>query len=107
MGALIAVRREYGDYYLLKEYVGTGPHIVQGSPAQNAAAFQAPVLIFHGTMDSNVRIEQSKLMDAKLKAAGKRSELVIFDGLNHQLDDSTARATLLQRSADFLLAAGK
>ena len=81
MAALVAVRREFGDYYLTKDYIGTGPHVQQGSPAQNAAAFQAPVLMFHGTMDSNVRIEQSKLMDKKLHDAGKRSELVIFEGL--------------------------
>ncbi|WCP11859.1 hypothetical protein sphantq_00253 [Sphingobium sp. AntQ-1] len=37
---------------------------------------------------------------------GKRSQLVIYDGLEHSLVDSDARADMLQKSADSLLAAG-
>ena len=46
-------------------------------------------------------------MQGKLEGAGKRSRLVIYDGLAHGLNDSDARADMLQQSADFLLAAGK
>ena len=46
-------------------------------------------------------------MQGKLEGAGKRSQLVVYDGLTHNLDDSDARADMLQKSADFLLAAGK
>lgn len=107
LAGLIAANRFSSGYYLTKDYIGTGPHLQEGSPAQNAAAINVPVLMFHGTMDANVRVNQSQLMNDRLKAAGKRSELVIFDGLDHQLDDAEARKTMLQKSADFLLAAGK
>lgn len=99
--------RFYSNYYLTKDYVGTGAHVREGSPVNFAQAFKSPVLMFHGTTDWNVRVDHAQLMDKRLKEAGKRSELVIFDGLDHQLDDANARRTLLQRSGDFLLAAGK
>ena len=63
--------------------------------------------MFQGTLDANVPAAQAKLMDEKMKAAGKRSELVIFEGLDHQLDDETARTTMLKRAGDFLMSAGK
>jgi dipeptidyl aminopeptidase/acylaminoacyl peptidase len=107
MEGLIAHSRSYTNYYLTKDFIGMGPHLREGSPSQHAGEFKAPVLMFTGTQDANVPYNQSQLMDSRLKAAGKRSELVMFDGLDHQLDDPTARTTLLQRSADFLLAAGK
>lgn len=106
-GLIASTSRWSSSYYLNKEYIGSGPQLREGSPAQNVSGFTAPVLMFTGTMDANVPASQSRLMDEKLKDAGKRSELVIFEGLDHQLDDADARKTLLQRSADFLLAAGK
>jgi len=107
LGSLVENSRDLSDYYLLNDYVGAPPHIVEGSPARNVANIKAPILMFQGTRDADVPQRQARLMDAKLKAAGKRSELVIFDGLDHRLIDSDARRTLLQRSGDFLLAAGK
>jgi dipeptidyl aminopeptidase/acylaminoacyl peptidase len=94
-------------YYLERNYIGTGPHLVEGSPAQNVGKITVPVLMFHGTLDANVPIAQARLMHMRLKAAGKSSELVVFDGLDHQLEDSVARATMLRRAGDFLLTAGK
>lgn len=76
----------------------------EGSPAENAARIKVPVLMFHGTKDINVRIYQSQMMDEALAAAGVKHELLTFDGLDHQLDDSIARAELLRRSEAFLRA---
>jgi dienelactone hydrolase len=95
----------YASGRIAADYIGSGPHLREGSPAQQAAAIRAPVLLFHGTMDSNVLVGQSRLMDDRLKDAGKRHELVIYPGLDHQLDDSAARADLLRRSDAFLRAA--
>lgn len=90
-----------------RERVGTGKEAEDGSPTSHVAVFQAPVLMFHGTDDGNVDIKQSRLMQARLTGAGKRSELVVYEGLEHSLVDSDVRAEMLQKSADFLLAAGK
>ncbi|MFO1400494.1 MAG: S9 family peptidase [Steroidobacteraceae bacterium] len=86
----------------MSRYIGDGPYVREGSPAQQAERIKVPVLLFHGTLDSSVRVEQSRRMDAKLKSAGVPHELVIFDGLDHYLEDSAARADLLRRSDAFL-----
>jgi dipeptidyl aminopeptidase/acylaminoacyl peptidase len=84
------------------DYIGSGPHIKEGSPAQNAQAFKSPVLMFHGTKDLNVDIDQAKRMDRELRGAGKSTELVIYPELEHSLVDGTARADMLRRSEAFL-----
>jgi dipeptidyl aminopeptidase/acylaminoacyl peptidase len=87
---------------VVEDQIGSGPHIDAGSPARHAAAFRAPVLLFHGDTDTNVNVAQSRLMDDRLKAAGKTVTYVEFDGLDHQLDDAAARTRLLSESDRFI-----
>lgn len=87
---------------LVASFVGTGPHLEQGSPARNAAAIKVPVLLVHGDRDGNVAISQSERMAAALKSAGKPVEMMRFANLDHQLDDSAARTQMLTRIATFL-----
>lgn len=94
--------RIFTNFRLVQESIGSGPHVTEGSPARNAAAFRAPVLLFHGDRDEAVHIKQSRRMEAALRAAGKQSELVVYAGLEHDLADSGARADMLRRSAGFL-----
>ncbi|HEU4968621.1 S9 family peptidase [Sphingomonas sp.] len=102
--AMVSATYLYGDYAIERERFGSGPHLVEGSPAQNAGAFKAPVLMFHGDQDFNVGIEQSRMMDARLTDAGKKHQLVVFPGLDHQLADADARTQMLQQSDAFLRA---
>ncbi len=94
--------RDYTNFTLVDRFIGRGPHIREGSPTLNASVFKAPVLMFHGSLDQNVRIGQSRLMASKLRDAGKSVELVEFDGLSHSLIDRTARIRLLSESDAFL-----
>ena len=96
--------RGYTHERLVAEEVGVGPHETEGSPLQNVDKIKAPVLMFHGDMDLNVGVQQSRKMDAGLRSAGKTSELVIYEGLEHSLADSNARALMLDRIAVFLKA---
>jgi hypothetical protein len=41
-------------------------------------------------------------MAARLTAAGAKCELITWDNLDHQLDDSSARAQMLRKSDEFL-----
>jgi dipeptidyl aminopeptidase/acylaminoacyl peptidase len=93
----------FTDGKIVARFVGTGPHVGEGSPLRNAAAITAPVLLVHGQLDANVRVAHSVKMDAALRKAGRSSELLTFKGLDHQLEDSAARTELLQR-IDSLLA---
>lgn len=92
----------WGDYAYVRDLLGEGKHIKEGSPAQNAAAFKAPVLMFHGDIDRNVDVGHAKLMDAKLKDAGRSSELHIYKNRDHYLEDGEIRAELLRTSAAFM-----
>ncbi|WP_261300311.1 alpha/beta hydrolase family protein [Sphingomonas alpina] len=100
--ALRAEARDFTNFRLVDAFIGKGPHVTQGSPASNAARIKAPVLLFHGDRDTNVGIRQSKLMVGKLKDAGGKVELVEFRGLDHQLDDDTARTAMLDKADTFL-----
>lgn len=94
--------RIFTNYRVVRTFIGTGSHLREGSPAQNAGKMKAPVLLFHGDVDLNVGVRQSRMMHDRLKDSGVRSELVIYDRLDHQLDDSSARTDMLRRSDAFL-----
>ena len=97
--------RRYTNAINTAEFIGSGPHIAEGSPLRNSAAITAPVLLFHGDRDLNVNVVHSRRMDQALRGAGKSSELVLFPGLEHDLADSDARTRMLQRIGDFLATA--
>ena len=84
------------------DFIGSGSHIVDGSPLRHAAAIRAPVLLVHGNLDVNVDIQHSKRMHEALRRAGKTSDLLTFEGLDHQLDDSNARALMLTKIGTLL-----
>jgi dienelactone hydrolase len=96
--------RNYTVSSNVSEYIGSGPHIAEGSPLRHVAAMTAPVLLFHGDRDLNVPVIHSRRMDSALREAGKRSELTVFPGLEHDLADSQARVQMLRRIGAFLAA---
>lgn len=102
LGLLKTDARFYTNSSIVADYIGSGPHIEAGSPLRNAPSISAPVLLFHGDRDINVDIGHSRGMDDALRDAGKKSELVIYEGLEHSLVDSNARRDMLTRIASFL-----
>jgi dipeptidyl aminopeptidase/acylaminoacyl peptidase len=102
LAATVEEWRGWSNFGRTKSFVGAGPHVREGSPIEHASAFKAPVLLFHGTLDRNVRYRQSERLADKLKSVGARVELVSFNDLDHQLADSAARAEMLRRSDEFL-----
>jgi dipeptidyl aminopeptidase/acylaminoacyl peptidase len=102
LGMLKAASRDYTDANIVAREVGSGDIVSKGSPARHADRVAAPVLIFHGDHDTNVLVDQSKAIDKALKRAGKDSTLVIFPGLDHQLEDSEVRAKMLDQADRFL-----
>lgn len=95
----------YSNYELVKNFVGSGPEVAEGSPLRHADDIKVPVLLFHGDMDQNVNIEQSEKMADALRDAGDKVQFVRFKGLDHQLDDSDSRITMLTKIGQFLDAA--
>ena len=87
---------------IIQDFVGTGPHTIQGSPLRHVDEIHAPVLLAHGDLDQNVRVWHSQKMASALKDAGKDVQLLEYKGLDHQLRDSTARTDLLVHIGDLL-----
>jgi dipeptidyl aminopeptidase/acylaminoacyl peptidase len=94
--------RNFTNFRGVDAFIGHGPHVREGSPAQNAERIAAPVLLFHGTLDMNVGVGESRLMASRLRGAGKQVELVTFPDLDHQLGDDAVRARMLGQADAFL-----
>ncbi len=93
---------DFTNFEIVDNYIGHGAHVREGSPLKNAERLKAPVLMFHGDLDTNVGIAESREMASRLKQLGKAGRLVEFKDLDHQLDDSAARATMLDQADGFL-----
>ncbi len=92
----------FGGGRINSRFIGSGPHIKEGSPAQNAEAIKAPVLMFHGSFDQNVDIAQSRTMKRALDEKGKRVELIEYPELAHGLETGEARTDMLRKITAFL-----
>lgn len=102
LGSLKAKSQRYTSGSITRDFIGSGPHVREGSPAQNAGQISVPVLMFHGDLDQNVDIEQSRMMKRALASAGKSVELVEYPGLAHSLIDGETRSAMLKRITAFL-----
>jgi len=103
--ALKAESYNWSNHWVLSDYIGSGPQVHEGSPAEHAEKIKVPALLFHGTSDRNVDYEESRRMAEKMAAVGGKCELVTFKDLDHDLEDSDARAQMLHKSEEFLRAA--
>jgi dipeptidyl aminopeptidase/acylaminoacyl peptidase len=92
----------YTNSQIVEAFVGSGPHVIDGSPDKHAGNIQVPVLLAHGDMDQNVRFWQSQKMVSALQSAGKQVDFLQYKGLDHQLDDSAARTDLLTHIGQLL-----
>jgi len=95
----------YTNARVVAAQIGSGPNVVEGSPIKQVDRIQVPVLMFHGDLDLNVDVGHSERMSAALKKAGKNVQYTRYPGLDHQLDDSNARADMLTKIGTALEAA--
>jgi dienelactone hydrolase len=102
LALLKAEARDYSNWQVVSDFVGSGPHVVEGSPLRHASAIRVPVLLVHGDLDQNVAVLQSVKMEAALRAAGTPVEFLRFRPLDHQLEDSAARTEMLTKVGQLL-----
>lgn len=99
---LSLLKAHYEDTTAYKEVADFVGSSTEASPIRRAASIQAPVLLVHGNLDLNVAFAHSQRMDQSLRSAGKQSELLAFEGLDHQLADNDARAKMLLKIGQLL-----
>ncbi|MXO83486.1 alpha/beta fold hydrolase [Altererythrobacter aestiaquae] len=102
LGMLKSEAEGFTNFRLVEKFVGSGPHVSAGSPARNADSIVSPVLLFHGEYDENVSVNHSRLMVDALKDVGKSANYVEYKGLDHYLDDSETRRSMLKTTTTFL-----
>ena len=90
------------DYW--KEHIGppTDAMVIAKSPARAARDVRAPILLIHGTDDTVVPINQSRVMALELKNAGKTFEFIELPGEDHWLSQSETRIRMLTEIERFL-----
>lgn len=72
------------------------------TPSANADKVDIPLMLIHGKDDMIVLYEQSTIMAAALRRAGKPVELVTLEGEDHGLSRSETRLKMLQSTVAFL-----
>ncbi|QTC93391.1 S9 family peptidase [Brevundimonas goettingensis] len=72
------------------------------SPARLAETADAPILLIHGRDDTVVPIEQSRVMAAALRRAGKPVELIELSGEDHHMSREETRTQMLTETVRFL-----
>lgn len=102
LAMLLKDSENYNVRDIVRREIGTGPHIVQGSPLQQASSIKVPVLLVHGDMDVNVNVRHSDAMLQALRSSGVKVDMLRYTGLDHQLDDSKARIEMLTRAGTLL-----
>jgi len=102
LGMLKDESADYTNSQLVADFIGSGPHIADGSPLRHASSIKVPVLLVHGDMDVNVRVAESEKMAAALQQAGTPVEFLRYRALDHQLEDSAARIEMLTKIGELL-----
>ncbi|MDO8456077.1 MAG: S9 family peptidase [Burkholderiaceae bacterium] len=72
------------------------------SPLFRADKATQPILIMHGVNDPRVKLDQSELMVAALKKAGKQVEYITFKGDGHGNLKWSNNLTMYRQTEDFL-----
>lgn len=72
------------------------------SPAHNAAALRAPVLLAHGGRDERAPIAHAKRLRDALEEAGRQPEWIVESSEGHGFFDEAARLRLYEKVVAFL-----
>jgi len=72
------------------------------SPLSRAEQIAGPLLVFHGTGDPVVPVEQTRLLAERIRASGGEVECVIYDGEKHGFRDPDNQRDEYQRTERFV-----
>jgi dipeptidyl aminopeptidase/acylaminoacyl peptidase len=100
---LIDHMRDYSGWRRVREFIGRDDDVLErGSPLRRVAEIAAPVLLFHGDRDINVRIDHGRRLAKALEAREKPVEFVEYEGAEHGIWRNRFRIDMLERIGRFL-----
>lgn len=77
--------------------------ILDFSPSSFMTKGVVPIFTLHGDADRTVPVQQAKRLDEKMKEIGSLHELVIIEGMGHNIDQKNTKVMdAVQRGIDFL-----
>jgi dipeptidyl aminopeptidase/acylaminoacyl peptidase len=73
------------------------------SPMNALDRLRAPLLLVHGSDDTNVPVSESEQVAASLRSRGLPHELIVFEGEGHELLATTSRVAFVQATVRWVL----
>ncbi|PCK05167.1 MAG: S9 family peptidase [Alteromonadaceae bacterium] len=96
-------RSFWSSYNVVDEMIGRdGDHLRSISPVNHVKKIKVPILLVHGEMDRQVKVDHSRKMHAALTKAGKDSTYIEQKNEDHYLANEDHRIEVFQAMSDFL-----
>jgi dipeptidyl aminopeptidase/acylaminoacyl peptidase len=100
---LIEDLKYFMNRYAMQKFISRDDEVTKhGSPLNRVSKIRAPVLLFHGDDDVNVRIHHSEKMAKALKRAKKPVEYIEYEDVEHSIRRNDYRIDMLDRIGSFL-----
>jgi len=91
------------EKFTMQKFISRSNEVVKrGSPLKRVSEIRAPVLLFHGDEDVNVRVHHSKKMASALRGARKSVEYIEYEDVEHSIRRNGYRVDMLDRIGSFL-----
>ncbi len=102
LSALVGEHGSWSKFLVAPTFTPGGADMDKESPLSHVDKFKQPVMLFHGTFDRHVAVDESTRLAAALKGAGAPCDVVTYEDDDHALEDSAVRADMLRKSDAFL-----
>jgi dipeptidyl aminopeptidase/acylaminoacyl peptidase len=100
---LIEDYKYFLNKYAVLKFISRDEEVIKhGSPLKRVSKIRAPVLLFHGDMDVNVRVHHSQKMAAALEGAKKSVEYIEYEDVEHSIHRNGYRVDMLDKIGSFL-----
>ncbi len=100
---LIEDFRYFMNQCALQKFISRADEVTKhGSPLKRVSEIRAPVLLFHGDDDVNVRVHHSQKMASALRGAKKSVGYIEYEDVEHSILRNAYSVDMLDRIGSFL-----
>ncbi|MDE7335228.1 MAG: S9 family peptidase [Muribaculaceae bacterium] len=95
----------YYDTIYAERYMSTPQANAEGydrsAPINRVVKMNCPILLMHGTADDNVHLSNAMELTARLIAANRMPQMLLFPNMNHSINGCNTRAVVYARMLEF------